>query len=315
MSTPARMALAYSALCVVWGSTYLAIRVGVQYVPPALLGGIRFVLAGLLLVGIASRMGYGLPRQRADWQTNVIVGVLLLTGANGLVIWSLQFVTSGVASIFVVTVALWMAVFDAVIPGSASRPTPSQFVALLVGFGGTTLLVGASPVELSSADWRGPIALTIAAVLWSLGSIYSQRRPARSSGAYMHSGLQQLSGGLLLLIIASAVGEWRSVSFSWEGAAAVLYLIVFGSVVGFTSFVYVLKNMSATMAGTYVYANTVVAVFLGWALLDEPVTTRTILSMAVVIGAVVWVRAARRKPLAADTLRPSVSVNPVREST
>lgn len=296
MSTSARIVWAYSVLCIVWGSTYLAIRIGVHHLPPALLGGIRFVIAGSLLVLLARRMGDRLPTAAADYRANAIVGALLLTGANGLVMWAEQFVTAGVASIFVVTVALWMAVLDAVIPGSTSRPTPTQFVALFAGFAGTILLVGTSVEELRAADWRGPVALTIASMLWAAGSIYSQRRAPRTSGPYMNSALQQLSGGILLLIIATATGEWSRASFSWPGAAAVAYLIVFGSIAGFTAFVYVLRNMSATMAGTYVYANTVVAVFLGWALLGEPVAGRTFLAMSIVMGAVVWVRAARRRP-------------------
>ncbi len=296
MSTGTRIAIAYAIVCVVWGSTYLAIRIGVHHLPPALLGGVRFVIAGLLLIAIARMRGDRLPTTRADWQTNVIVGVLLLAGANGLVMWAEQYVTSGVASIFVVTVALWLAVFDAVIPGSSSRPTPIQFVALFVGFTGTLLLVGTSFEELRAADWRGPAALTVASILWSMGSIYSQRHAPKTSGPYMNSALQQLAGGVVLLLIATGAGEWRTASFDWIGAAAVLYLIVFGSIIGFTAFVYILKHMSATMAGTYAYANTVVAVFLGWALLGEQVTGRTFLSMAIVIGAVIWVRAARRRP-------------------
>ncbi len=296
MSTGTRIAIAYAIVCVVWGSTYLAIRVGVHHLPPALLGGVRFVIAGLLLIAIARMRGDRLPTARADWQTNVIVGVLLLAGANGLVMWAEQYVTSGVASIFVVTVALWLAVFDAVIPGSSSRPTGIQFVALFVGFTGTLLLVGTSLEELRAADWRGPVALTVASILWSMGSIYSQRHPPKTSGPYMNSALQQLAGGVVLLLIATGTGEWRTASFDWIGAAAVLYLIVFGSIIGFTAFVYILKHMSATMAGTYAYANTVVAVFLGWALLGEQVTGRTFLSMTIVIGAVIWVRAARRRP-------------------
>lgn len=296
MSSRARVATAYLLLCVVWGSTYLAIRVGVQHLPPAVLGGIRFVVAGGLLFVVARAMGGRPPRGVRDWRTNVIVGVMLLGLANGLLIWAEQFVTSGAASVYVVTVSLWLAVFDALIPGSRSRPTPLQFVALLVGFGGTLLLVGASVEELLAADWRGPLALTGSAAVWSLGSIVAQRQSPRTGGPYMNSAIQQLAGGIFLLLVATGAGEWSRVRMSWPGGLAVAYLIVFGSVVGFTSYVYVLRHMSATVAGTYVYANTVVAVFLGWALLGEPVTVRTLLAMAIVIGSVAWVRAARRRP-------------------
>ncbi len=212
-------------------------------------------------------------------------------GANGLVIWAEQFITSGIASVFVVTVSLWLAVFDAAIPGSRARPTATQFVGLVAGFGGTILLVGADLETLRQADWRGPIALTVAAMLWAAGSIYSQRRPT-ASGPYVNSALQMLAGGTGLFVVGTLAGEWERLTFTWTGAGAVAYLIVFGSVVGFTAYVYVLRHMPATVAGTYAYVNTVVAVFLGWLLLDEPVTPRTLLAMAVVIGAVAWVKAA-----------------------
>lgn len=285
-----RALAAYLILCVVWGSTYLAIRIGVQQLPPALLAGIRFLIAGVLLLSIARVLRRPLPTRARDWRTNVIVGLLLLVGGNGLVVWAEQYVASGIASIFVVTVSLWLALFDALIPGSRARPTAAQFAGLLVGLLGTILLVGTDLEELRHADWRGPIALTLAAALWSLGSIVSQRRPVETGGPYVNSALQQLAGGVGLLIIATVAGEWTDLRFSWAGFGAVAYLIVFGSIVGFTAYVYVLRHLSATVAGTYAYANTVVAVFLGWLVLDEPVTTRTLVAMAIVIGAVVWVK-------------------------
>lgn len=285
-----RALTAYLVLCVVWGSTYLAIRIGVQELPPALLAGIRFVVAGGLLLGVARLLGRPFPTRARDWTTNVLVGVLLLMGANGLVVWAEQYVASGIASIFVVTVSLWLALFDAVIPGSRARPTAAQFAGLLVGFAGTILLVGTDLEELRRADWRGPIALTVAAALWSLGSVVSQRRPVETGGPYVNSGLQQLSGGIALLLVATLAGEWSALRFSWAGVGAVAYLIVFGSIVGFTAYVYVLRHLPATVAGTYAYANVVVAVFLGWLVLDEPVTTRTLVAMGIVIGAVIWVK-------------------------
>lgn len=285
-----RALAAYLILCVVWGSTYLAIRIGVQELPPALLAGIRFLIAGALLLGIARLLRRPLPTRARDWSTNVIVGLLLLMGGNGLVVWAEQYVASGIASIFVVTVSLWLALFDAVVPGSRARPTPAQFAGLLVGLAGTILLVGTDVEALRRADWRGPIALTLAAALWSLGSIVSQRRPVETGGPYVNSGLQQLAGGIGLLLVATLAGEWSALRFSWAGFGAVAYLIVFGSVVGFTAYVYVLRHLPATIAGTYAYANVIVAVFLGWLVLDEPVTTRTLIAMAVVIGAVVWVK-------------------------
>lgn len=290
-----RVLLAYAALCLVWGSTYLAIRIGVQHLPPALLGAFRFLAAGSILLAIAFALGQRLPRRPVDWRTNAIVGVLLLGVANGLVIWAEQFVHSGVAAIFVVTVSLWMALFDAVIPGSPARPTVIQAIGLLAGFLGTFLLVGDDLDALRHADWRGPLALTIASAVWALGSVFSQRRPTES-GPYVNSALQMLAGGLALTLAATVRGEWAALELSFAGLGAVAYLIVFGSLIGFTAYVYVLRHWPATIAGTYVYVNTVVAVALGWMILSEPITDRTIFAMTLVMAAVMLVRRAGRKP-------------------
>jgi drug/metabolite transporter (DMT)-like permease len=169
---------AFVVLCVVWGSTYLAIRIGVAEYPPALFAGVRFLIAGGLLLGTARLLGRRLPIRRRDWVTNAVVGCLLLFCGNGLVVWAEQFTPSGVAAIFVVTVTLWLALFDAVIPGSAARPTWRQVVGLLAGFGGTLLLVDVDFGALRDTDWRGPLALTTAAAAWALGSVFSTRRPS-----------------------------------------------------------------------------------------------------------------------------------------
>lgn len=289
MALAGKTLVAYLTVCVVWGSTYLAIRIGVRHLPPALFGGIRFVVAGAILLGIALALGRRLPRRWDDWITSAVVGLLLLTVANGLVIWAERFVESGTAAIFIVTVALWMAVFDAIIPGSPARPTWRQFAALLVGFAGTLLLVGDDLETLRRADWRGPLALILAAASWGLGSVYAQRREIET-GPYVNAALQMLFGGTALLAIAAATKETSAAYFSTPGVLAVAYLIVFGSIIGYTSFVYLLRHASPTVAGTYAYVNPVVAVLLGWAILDEQVTLRTIAAMAVVLGSVIWVQ-------------------------
>src|SRR5690242_1408452 len=144
--------IAYLVVCVFWGSTYLAIRVGVGVLPPFLFAGIRFLIAGTLVLGLALALGDALPRRAVDWRTQAIVGVLLLAGGNAFVVWAEQYVTSGVASIFVVTVALWMAFFDAIVPGGSGDLNWRVVAGLLLGFLGTTLLVGASPAEILRAD-------------------------------------------------------------------------------------------------------------------------------------------------------------------
>src|SRR2546430_7744510 len=154
--------IAYLVVCVFWGSTYLAIKVGVGELPPFLFAGLRFLVAGVLLLGFALALGDKLPRERSDWRTQAIVAVLLLGGGNAFVDWAAQYTASGTASIFVVTVALWMAFFDAVIPGGSGELGWRVIAGLVLGFLGTGLLVGANPREILHADLRGPIALTCA---------------------------------------------------------------------------------------------------------------------------------------------------------
>lgn len=312
-----RAAVAYTALCVTWGSTYLAIRVGVGHLPPALFGGVRLLLAGTLILGLARAFGSTLPTARRDWAINAVGGVLLLGVGHGLVVWAEQFVTSGTAAIFVVTVSLWFAVFEALWPGGAGRPSLIQGLGLGVGFAGTVMLVGGDLGSVGDADWRGPVALTIAAVAWAFGSVFSQRRPTQS-GPYVSAGIQMLAGGLVLVGAGTIGGEWGAWTLSGPGLAALAYLTVAGSLIGFTSYVYVLRAMPATVAGTYAYVNTVIAVLLGWLVLGETLTARTVLAMGIVIGAVIWVRLAgnrvRPPTQSAKPPRPALGARPSRPS-
>jgi drug/metabolite transporter (DMT)-like permease len=281
--------IAYLVVCVVWGSTYLAIRVGVGVLPPFLFAGLRFLTAGVLLLGIVLALGDRLPRRLVDWRTQAIVGVLLLAGGNAFVVWAEQYIASGIASIFVVTVALWMAFFDAVIPGGAGDLNWRVIAGLGLGFVGTALLVGASPAEILHADLRGPIALTAASASWSLGSVYGKRHKTETS-PYIGAALQMIAGGGAVIVLGSALGEWSRWHLSARGAGAIAYLVVFGSILGYSAYTYALRHASPTIVGTYAYVNPVIAVLLGWLILAEPVTARTFLAMALILGAVVWIQ-------------------------
>jgi drug/metabolite transporter (DMT)-like permease len=289
---------AYVVLCIVWGSTYLAIRIGVGELPPAVFAGTRFMIAGGLLVGVARARRGPLRIRPRDLVTNVVVGLLLLFCGNGLVVWAEQFTPSGIAAIFVVTVTLWLALFDAVIPGSAARPTWRQVTGLLVGFAGTLVLVGGRLGGLRNADWRGPLALTTGAAAWALGSVFSTRRPSEASPE-LNAALQMLAGGVALTIVGSLFGEWGDVHVTARGVGALAYLVIFGSLVGYSSYVYVLRHLSPTVVGTSTYVNTVVAVLLGWLILAEPITGSMVVAMAIVLGSVAWVRHASRRSVPA----------------
>ena len=281
--------VAYLLVCVLWGSTYLAIRVGVAVLPPFLFAGLRFFIAGAILLAVALAVGDRLPRRAADWRTQAIVGVLLLAGGNAFVVWAEQYTASGVASIFVVTVALWMAFFDAIIPGGAGDLNWRVVVGLLIGFLGTALLVGASPAAILHADLRGPIALTAASASWSLGSVYGKRHRTETS-PYVGAALQMLAGGLAVALVGSALGEWSHWHLSGRGVGAIAYLVVFGSILGYSAYTYALRHASPTIVGTYAYVNPVIAVLLGWLILQEPVSARTFGAMALIVGAVVWIQ-------------------------
>ncbi len=287
--------IAYTVLSLAWGSTYLAMRLGVEHMPPALFAGLRMLVAGVLLLIGAGAMKQRLPTRFADWRTNAVAGLLLLAVANGLVVWAVQFVTSGMAAIFIATVGLWFAVFESLWPGTHRRPTMAQALGLLAGFAGSALLVGADFSAIGSTDWRGPIALTIAAVAWGFGSVYLQHRPTES-GPWVNASIQMLIGGVALLMVGTIGGEWGALVPTWQGLAALSYLTVVGSLVGFTAYLYVLRTLPAPVAGTYAYVNTVVAVLLGWVLLGEPMGLSTIAAMTLVVGGVIWVRLSGRRP-------------------
>ncbi len=281
--------IAYLLVCVFWGSTYLAIRVGVGELPPFLFAGLRFLTAGVILFGGALAFGDRAPRRAVDWRTLAIVGLFLLAGGNAFVVWAEQYTPSGVASIFVVTVALWMAFFDAIIPGGSGDLNWRVVTGLVLGFLGSTLLIGASPREILHADLRGPIALTSASAFWSLGSVYAKRHPTETS-PYMGAAVQMIAGGIAVTLFGTLLGEWRAWHLSPRGAGAIAYLVVFGSIVGYSAYAYALRHASATAVGTYAYVNPVIAVLLGGLLLKEPIGARTVVAMGLILGAVVWIQ-------------------------
>lgn len=286
-----RALIAYLLVCTVWGSTYLAIRIGVADLPPLLFAGVRFVIAGLLLAGIVLAMGDRLPRSLRDWKVNAVAGILMLLGGNAVVVWAEQHVESGAASVYVAAVPLWAAFFDALWPGGTTVFTWRVGVGLALGFLGSALLAGVTPGELLSTDLSGPIALTLASASWALGTVYSKRNPTETS-PYAASAAQMLAGGVAISAIGLALGETGEWSWSASGIGALAYLIVFGSIVGFTSYAYALRHASATVVGTYAYVNPVVAVLLGWLILHEAITPRTIAAMALILGAVLMIQLA-----------------------
>jgi drug/metabolite transporter (DMT)-like permease len=292
--------IAYLLVCTVWGSTYLFIRIGVAHLPPFLFAGVRFLIAGLLLAAIIVPLGIKLPHRGRDWRTLAITGILFLCGANAIVVWSEQFVASGIASVFVASMPLWSAFFDAVIPGGKTPLTWRIGVGLGLGFLGTALLAGITPHEIATADLRGPIALTLGSACWALGSVYWKRHPTEVS-PYGAAAVQMTIAGAILCVVGLALGEASAWHLDRTGLGAMVYLILIGSLVGYTAFGYALEHASAAVVGTYAYVNPVVAVILGWLVLHEPITGRMLAAMALILGAVLWIQLASHPRTAAAT--------------
>jgi drug/metabolite transporter (DMT)-like permease len=304
--------IAYLLVCTVWGSTYLAIRIGVGELPPFLFAGTRFIIAGAILLAVTLALGQRLPASWAAWRTHAIVGLFLLMGGNALVVWAEQFTDSGVASIFVVTVALWMALFDALVPGGGGRLRWRVVAGLALGFLGTTLLIGTSPAQILAADLRGPAALTLASAFWAFGSVYYKRHPTSDLSPFVAASVQMLAGGVGVTLLGLALGEAGAWRFDPRGLGALAYLVVFGSIVGYTAYFYALRHAAPTVVGTYAYVNPVIAVLLGWAILDEAIGPRTFLAMALILGAVVWIQLSHARPTPTPTPAQRLAPEPAR---
>ena len=275
---------------VIWGSTYLAIRVGVESFPPLLLAGLRHLIFGALFYPIL-RWKTGIRPTREHWRTAVVTGFLLLFAGNGGVCVAEQSVVSGVAALLVATVSLWMVLIDWLRPGGV-RPLPRVLMGLLLGFAGLALLVG--PKNLGGSERVNPwgvAILLIASFAWSCGSLYS-KHGALPASPLMGAAMQGLCGGVILWVVGFFSGEVKSLhlaAISTRSWLALGYLVFFGSMMGFTAYVYLLKNSTATRVATYAFVNPVVALLLGWLFAGEAITLRTVLAAAVILAAVLLV--------------------------
>ncbi len=269
-------------MCLIWGTTYLGIRVALETIPPALVGGIRFTIAGAVLILVLRWRGQALPARR-HWPGLALLGLLMIVLGNGGVIWAEQWVPSGIAAVTVASTPFWMTGVEAALPGG-DRLSARIVCGLLIGFSGIVLLVWPD-LTAGGAPGRqfamGVAALQVASLGWALGSSYS-RRHARDENSLAAAAVQMMLGGLMMMAIATARGEWRQLSFTPRSLAAESYLIVFGSLVGYTAYVYALKYLPVSTVSLYAYVNPVIAVLLGTLLLAEPFGPRVIMATATV---------------------------------
>jgi drug/metabolite transporter (DMT)-like permease len=282
--------VAFAAVYVVWGSTYLAIRVGLESFPPFVLAGLRHLMAGLLLFPVI-RWKTSIRPTAANWKAAAIVGFLLLFVGNGGVSWAEQIVPSGITALLVATVSLWLVIVDWLRPGG-KQPAGKVLIGLVMGFAGLLLLVGPSHLGGSGrVNPFGASVLVFASFAWACGSLYAKHGGMPAS-PMLGVAMQSLAGGVILLIAALLTGEYRGFHFgaiSLRSWFALGYLIVFGSGIGFSAYIYILRKSTAARVATYAFVNPVVALFLGWLIVGEAITLRTILAAAVILTAVILV--------------------------
>jgi drug/metabolite transporter (DMT)-like permease len=292
--------LAFAIIYFVWGSTFLAIRVGVREVPPLILAAMRFFVAGVVLYGWMIARGQRSPSGR-EWGSACLLGIVIFVLDYGLLFWSEQRVPSGIAAVMLATIPVFMALSEIIFLRTQTL-TIRLVLALLIGIGGVAVLMSRS-LNLGGApiDKMGAVALIFASISWSVASALTRKLTLPASKV-MSSGAQMLAGGVFLAVTAAALGEFRNFhpwSVSREVWFALLYLIVAGSIVGFTAYVWLIHHESPTKVGTYAYVNPIVAVLVGYFLGGEALSMRTILgSLFVLVSVVVITTTRAKKPVA-----------------
>jgi drug/metabolite transporter (DMT)-like permease len=265
---------AWAAVCFFWGTTYLAIRVGLETLQPTLFAGLRFIVAGGLLFFVMSRQRNArLPLGR-EWFDLGVVGLMLLGVGNGAVVWAEQWVPSGMAALLVATSPFWAAAL-ARFEGNAERVGVRGLLGMAVGFGGLAMLVGPQlfGAELNGKYLLGVVIIQVGCFFWQAGSLYAKRRPTGVS-PLMASSVQMLWAGLILTLAGTLLGEWGGMRFGARSAGALLYLVVFGSIVAYSAYMYAIQKLPLPLVSTYSYVNPVVALVLGWLVLSEPLGWR-----------------------------------------
>jgi drug/metabolite transporter (DMT)-like permease len=290
----AQIVAAFASIYLIWGSTYLAIRYAVETIPPLIMGGIRFVISGAMLYLWARSRGAPKPTH-LHWRNAIVAGGFLLLGGNGAVVWAEQFVPSGLTALLVSILPFWLVIIEWVRP-PRRRPSGAVMIGLVFGFIGIIVLVGPSDVGgHGDVSPLGALVLILGSLSWAIGSFWSRDAQLPQSGL-LTTGMEMLGGGALLLIVGAMTGELSHFDIyriSRESAVGLVYLVTFGSLLGFTSYIWLLDKVSPARLGTYAYVNPIVAVLLGWAIAGERLSIRTGVAAAIVICAVALITTAR----------------------
>jgi len=314
ISLRVQIALAFLSIYTIWGSTYLAIRIAIETLPPFLMAGVRFLIAGAALYLWTRLRGTPSPT-RSNWKAATIVGGLLLLGGNGGVVWAEQIVPSGLTAVLITTVPLWMALLEWKRYERVRPPAPI-LLGLIIGFAGVVLLVGPEELAGSGAINRiGATVLILASLSWAIGSLYSRKAPLPSS-PLQSTSMEMISGGALLTLASLVSFEWsvfQPSEISLASLVAFVYLITFGSLVGFTSYIFLLKVSTPAKVSTYAFVNPIIAVVLGWAIAQEELTLRTLFAAAIIVAAVVVITTYRAAVNhTSKTVAPAVPAQPAR---
>jgi drug/metabolite transporter (DMT)-like permease len=284
-ATKWKLIAGFVVIYLVWGSTYLAIHWGVETIPPFGMGAARFLMAGSMLYSWCRIRGAKKPT-KSQWKASAVIGALLLFVGNGAVSWASQRVPSGLASVLVATVPLWLVLCEL---WQGKRPEFIKLIGVLIGLAGVVLLVMPTGAATATIDPVGAVVLALGSLSWTIGSLYSRTARQADSPALAIS-MQMLVGGSLFLLLSLALGEWtQPLHVSARSAASLLYLIVFGSLIGFSTYMWLLKVASPTAVGTYAYVNPAVAVLLGVLFAGERLPAQAVAAMTVILGGVAMV--------------------------
>lgn len=284
-----RLIAAFAAVYLVWGSTYLAIHYAIATIPPFLMAGVRFIIAGTIVCTWGLARGSRLP-SLPKLRNASAIGLLLLLGGNGGVVWAEQSVPSGIAALIVAVVPLWLVILEWLRPGG-SRPSVGVAIGLMVGLAGVAVLVTATPIHGSTPvnPW-GALALILASLSWATGSLLAKHVDLPSQT--LTTGIEMLSGGFGLLLLALATGQIHNFApnmVSTRSLVGLVYLVTFGSLIGFSAYSWLIQHASPAAIGTYAYVNPSVAVFLGWLIAGESINPRTALGASIIVASVILI--------------------------
>jgi drug/metabolite transporter (DMT)-like permease len=287
---------AWIAVCIIWGTTYLAIRIGVEDIPPMLFAGLRWIIAGSIFILILKASGKSLPKKE-NLKHIAVMGIAMLGFGNGLVVVGEQWISSGLAALLITTVPFWIVGMESVLP-TGPKLNYKIILGLIVGILGVTFIFGSDWDDLFKIEYLlGVLSIFGAVVAWSFGSVYSKYKKV-GVHPLMSASIQMLIAGTLQVVLGLILGEQNSISYTQEGLFSLAYLIVFGSIFGYGSYIYAIEHLPLSLVSTYAYVNPVIAVFLGWFFLNEKIDLLIVIGAVVIIGGVILVKQGTQKRVA-----------------